>query len=141
MSYRPIHDDDREEMIGQLGNTKDLLESKHQNGLRIKGGGISFDRIFQVLTLVLLTLLCFLAVLDLVMLRRQQVRGANGWSIHREHGSDHHYMSIDHTYDYLWNEEMDARKALIYLSTQEQATGRQEVGSITTRLLCNTLSS
>jgi hypothetical protein len=130
MSYKPVPDHDREEIIGQSGNTKDL-ESNHQNALRIMGGGISFDRVFQVLTLVLLTLLCFLAVLDVVVLRKQDARGASGWSIHREYGSDHNYMSIDHKYDYLWNEETDARKALIYLSPQEEAAERPEVGSIT----------
>ncbi|KIM98333.1 hypothetical protein OIDMADRAFT_20062 [Oidiodendron maius Zn] len=39
-------------------------------------------------------------------------------------------MSLDHSYDYLWSEEMDARKALIYLSPQQEATERPEVGSI-----------
>jgi hypothetical protein len=68
---------------------------------------------------------------DKILPQKQQGRGASGWSIHREYRSDRTYMAIDHEYDYLWNEETDARKALIYLSPQEQAAERPEVGSIT----------
>ena len=127
MSYKPIPGDDCEN-TAQSGHTKNL-ENSQQNSLRIKGSRISFDRIFQVLTLVLLTLLLVLAVLDVAVLRKQ-LRRADSRSIHREYGSDYHYMSLDHSYDYLWSEEMDARKALIYLSPQQEATERPEVGSI-----------
>ena len=129
MSYKPIPGDDCEDTARQSNHVKDL-ENSQQNALRMKGSRIIFDRIFQVLTLVLLSLLLVLAVLDIAVLRKQLERQAENWSIHREYGSDHHYMSIDQSYDYLWSEEMDARKALIYLSPQQEATERPEVGSI-----------
>lgn len=90
------------------------------------------NRIFQILSLTLLVVLCFLAVVD-INLRRRQVRrvSSSSWSVQREYGSDHNYMSLDQNYDYLWEEEMDARKALIYLLPYKEETERPEVGSIT----------
>lgn len=102
--------------------------------IHITRGWLLLDRVFKATTLALLTLLCVLLVVDVALWRRKQEPGRKGdegaWSVRREYGSDARYMSLDHQYDGLWEEEMAPTNALIYLSPPA-AEGRPEVGSIT----------
>jgi hypothetical protein len=130
MFYKTIPEEDGEDALQTGGGIRDI-EHSHLDSLQRARGWTRSHSIFQILNLVLLVVLVFLAIGNLVLLREQQAREASGWLIQREYGSDFHYMSLDPKYDVVWNEETNARNSLIYLSPYEENAEHPEVGSIT----------
>jgi hypothetical protein len=123
MSYHPVPADDPEAASKRPPHLGEEAHARHGE----RGGWKRFDRVFKVLTLLLLAVLCALAGLNAILLSKQIPAEP---SIRREYGSSSKYMSLDRKYDYLWDDEADARNALIYLAPPQGLAERPEVGSI-----------
>ena len=84
---------------------------------------------------VLATILCVSLVIDIALRLRTQ-RGCSSHSDSKLHetiyGSNESYMSLDHKYDHLWDQEYSANNAVVYIPEYEgQEEDEIEAGAVT----------
>jgi hypothetical protein len=104
--------DDLEDDTGSEVRSRDSREGENKiwlrNSMRMMMG------ILPAASSVLIVTLCLLLIIDITM-RLHQGASGNPWNIQSTYGKDTDYMSLDHRFDYLWNDELRATSALINL--------------------------
>ena len=106
--------------------TKESQEGKcrdHRPAARLGLGSI-----FGVL-LVIIAILCVLLIVDIIIRFRYNPSG-NPWNIQSTYGSNFDYMSLDHKFDYLWDDELVGNNGVIRLSSEMESNSQNERGAI-----------
>ena len=79
----------------------------------------TITRILPVLSSIIIPLLCVLLVID-ITIRLQNRDFDNPWRIRSKYGRDTAYMSLDHKFDVLWNDDLAANSATIMVPLTAQ---------------------
>ena len=91
----------------------------HSSIRRLAWSGTTYDHLLRLSSTLLASALCILLIVD-IFTRRQPTTSrtsetADSWAISSIYGNDENYMSLDHQYDYLWDDEMQANNSIIKL--------------------------
>jgi hypothetical protein len=65
-----------------------------------------------------------------ITIRLRHNTSINPWNIQSTYGSNFDYMSLDHKFDYLWDDELVGNNGVIRLPSDMNSNSQQERGAI-----------
>jgi hypothetical protein len=85
--------------------------------------------ILLAISLLITAALCVLLIID-ITIRLRHSASRNPWNIQSTYGSNFDYMSLDHKFDYLWDDELVENNGVIRLPSYMNSNSEQERGAI-----------